>query len=131
MATLTHETTTINLSDDVLWVDEFEWNPVEQSVERTLSGGLIVDSSEVLGGRSITLEPPDDSSAWTKYEDVLKLNLLARTPGLVMQLTFRGITRDVMFRHQDRDPVSAKAVVVYSDPAATDPYLVTIKLMEI
>lgn len=131
MATLTHETTTVTLSDDLFWQDEFEWNPVEQSVTRTLTGGMIIDSSEMQGGRQITLTTPDEDSAWTRYEDVLKLHSLAATPGLVMQFTFRGVTRNVMFRHQDKDAVVAKAVVFYRDPVDLDPYLVTLKLMEI
>lgn len=131
MASITHGSTTINLSDDCLWEDEFTWNPVEQAVARTLTGAMIVETSQVIGGRPITLTPPDDEGAWTKYEDLLKLNQLAATPGLVMELTFRGVTYSVMFRHHENDPVSAKPVVFYRDPGVNDPYLVTIKLMEI
>lgn len=131
MATLTSGTTVVNLSDDLHWEDQFDWTPVEQSATRSLSGNLIVECSETHGGRPITLSPSDENSAWTKYDDVLKLNLLAKTPGLTMQLSYRGLVRDVMFRHQDRDPVSAKPVVAFSDPVGDDPYLVTIKLMEI
>ena len=27
----------ITLPDDLLWIDEFEWNPVEQTTDRSLS----------------------------------------------------------------------------------------------
>ena len=29
---------TITLPDDLLWINEFEWNPVEQTTERSLTG---------------------------------------------------------------------------------------------
>ena len=29
---------TIILPDDLLWINEFEWNPVEQTTERSLTG---------------------------------------------------------------------------------------------
>ena len=30
----------ITLPDDLLWINEFDWNPVAQSTERSLSGAL-------------------------------------------------------------------------------------------
>lgn len=131
MATLTHDTTVIQLSDDLLWSDEFEWNPIEQSATRTVTGALIVEVSTMIGGRPITLAPPDDDAAWTKYEDVIKLNQLAAVPGLEMTLVFRGLTFNVMFRHQDKQPVLATAVLHYQEHEPNDPFLVTLKLMEI
>ena len=36
--TLTVAATTLALSDDLRWLDEAEWSPVEQSVERSITG---------------------------------------------------------------------------------------------
>lgn len=131
MAELSFGSTVVNMSDDLFWEDEFTWNPVEQSVARTLTGAIIVESSLLQAGRPITLAPIDEESAWMQYGDLKKLKELAALPGVVMELTFRGETRSVMFRHQDKDVVSAKPVVFYRDPVDQDSYLVTVKLMEI
>ena len=31
---------TTTLPDDLLWINEFEWNPVEQTTERSLTGAF-------------------------------------------------------------------------------------------
>ncbi len=36
---------TMTLPDNLLWVNEFDWSPVAQDVERSLTGALIVSSS--------------------------------------------------------------------------------------
>lgn len=131
MITLSDGTITVNLSEDLYWSDEFSWNPVEQSVSRTITGAMVVESSLMTGGRPITLGTIDESSAWTPYSEVVKLKQLAQVPGKVMQLIMKGVSRDVMFRHSDRDVIDARAVVPFSNPEADDNYLVTIKLMEI
>ena len=41
---------TIILPDDLLWINEFDWNPVEQSQERSLTGALIVQEQAKITG---------------------------------------------------------------------------------
>ena len=45
MTTLTDGTTTTTISDDLMWADEFAWAPVEQTVERSITGALIVSAA--------------------------------------------------------------------------------------
>ena len=45
----------ITLPDDLLWINEFDWNPVTQSTERSLTGALLVQEEPFTHGRSISL----------------------------------------------------------------------------
>jgi len=131
MITLSDGVTTIELHPDLMWSDEFNWHPVEQHAERTITGGLVVMPAERIGGRPITLEPEDDSSAWFTRETIERLRNWAAEPGKQMVLTLRSTSRDVVFRHHDGAGFEARPVVHYSDMDTTDFYLATLRFMEI
>ena len=38
----------IDLPDDLLWVNEYQWQPVAQETERTLTGALLVQEQAKL-----------------------------------------------------------------------------------
>lgn len=128
--TLAVGATSVALDPDLLWTDENSWHPVEQSVERTITGAQIISVAARLGGRPITLQPEDDSSAWMTAAEVAQLKAWAATAGQEMQLTLRGVARAVIFRHQDT-PLEAVPVVHYSDVQGADWYRVTLRFMEI
>lgn len=128
--TLAADTTTLTLHKDLYWSDEYNWAPVGQTVERGITGALIVQSSGMTAGRPITLEPEDDESAWMPRSAVEQLRNWAAVPGKQMTLTLRGTARTVIFRHQDGG-IDARPVIHYDTPITTDWYLVTIRLMEI
>ena len=47
---------TITLPDDLLWINEFEWNPVKQTTERRLTGALLVQEEQLTTeGQSFSL----------------------------------------------------------------------------
>lgn len=130
--TLTADLTTITLADDLRWTDEAEWSPVEQTVERSITGALLVslgDRGTV--GRPITLAPPDEQGAWMPRSIVEQLMAWAAIPGKQLTLTWRGTNRTVMFRHQDAPVLQADPVTFISDVGADDPHLVTIRLMQV
>ena len=45
----------ITLPDDLLWINEFDWRPVAQSTERSLTGALLMQEGQLNHGRSIVL----------------------------------------------------------------------------
>ncbi len=53
MITLSYASTTLNLHPDLVWADENNWFPVEQSIQRTITGALIVSSASRIAGRPI------------------------------------------------------------------------------
>lgn len=129
--TLTDGTTTLGLHPDLYWSDEHNWFPVEQTTQRTITGALIVSVATRLAGRPVTLQPEAEGSAWTSRADLEQLRHWAAGTGQVLQLTLRGSTRDVMFRHQDSDAVEATPIQHFSDTQPGDWFLVTVRLMEI
>lgn len=128
---LSDATTSITLHPDLYWSDELSWAPVEQTVERTVTGGLVVSVGERDKGRPITLEPIDDSSAWMRRSVVEQLRNWAAVAGKQMTLTMHGVARSVIFRHQDDSPMVATPIVHFSDIDAEDFYSVTLRFMEV
>lgn len=130
MITLSDGTTSVALHKDLYWSDENSWHPVEQTKNYTLTGALIVMSSERKAGRQITLEPEDDMSAWMPMGDVVALRNWAAAPGKQLALTLRGITRTVLFRHEDGG-FEAVPVQHRDSTLSTDFYRCTVRLLEI
>lgn len=129
--TLSDGTATVTLHPDLYWEDENSWHPVEQTVERTITGALIVNVAERIGGRPITLQPQDDESAWHPRSTVEQLRNWAAVPAKELVLTLRSTPRTVIFRHHDGNAIDAEPVVHFSDVEAGDYYRCTIRLMEV
>lgn len=130
MISLTYSGTTLELPEDLLWSDELTWQPVEQTVERSITGALIVQSAARVAGRPITLAPEDDESAWMSRAVLDALRTWAAVPGREMVLNVGGVDRTVVFRHQEQ-AIDARPVVHYSEMVAGDAYLVTLRFMEV
>jgi hypothetical protein len=129
--TLFDGTTTVQLNPDLYWNDEATWQPVEQRVERTITGALIVSVATRQSGRPITLQPEDDGSAWVSRAVVDQLRNWAAVPGQELTLTLRGTARTVIFRHHDGNAIDATPVVHFNDVDSADFYRCTIRLMEV
>lgn len=130
MTTLTVGGTTVTFSDDLIWADEFAWAPVEQTVDRTITGALIVQTATRVAGRPITLAAESDSSGWIARAALDQFKTWAAIPGQVMTLVYRGGTHSVIWRHQDT-ALDVTPVVFYSDVQAGDYYRATLRFMEI
>lgn len=129
--TLAYSGTTLDLDPDLFWSDENDWYPVEQTVQRTVTGALIVSTSARTAGRPVTLQPQDDASAWMPRATLDTLRSWAAVPGRQMTLTLRGVARTVIFRHQDGAAVEASPLVHYSDVDSSDWYRITLRFMEV
>jgi len=126
---ITYGGTTLALSDDLAWPDEFGWQPVQQSTERSISGNLIVDVATNVGGRQITLQG-DAGFGWMTRSDVAQLDAWRAIPGAQMTLSFRGVTRTVIYDHE-RTALECTPIDDYSDPSPTDHCVVTLRLIDI
>jgi hypothetical protein len=130
MITLNDGTTTLTLHKDLLWVDEHQWHPIEQTAQRTVTGALILSVSDKVGGRPIPLQPEDDRSAWMTLATLNALRNWAAVKGKTMTLTLSGVAYPVVFRHHDGVAVEATKVVHYDDQQPGDWYRITLRLME-
>lgn len=125
--TLSDGTTTIDLPADLEWQDEFDWTPVEQSTEYSLTGALIVQSGAMQAGRPITLYGGREG-AWIKRAKLEQLYAMASVSGLQMTLQLWGRTFTVMFRET---PLNAEPIRRLADPGPDWNYAITINLMEV
>lgn len=129
--TLTLGGTTVELPDDLFWTDEYLWQATEQSVTRTITGAQIIQSAARLSGRHVTLQAPDDAHAWITRSALETLRGWATTPANVFTLAgLRGVSRQVVFRHADT-AITANPVQHFSDAAAGDFYVATLRFMEV
>lgn len=129
MISLTVGAVTVVLPEDLLWEDEFSYTAVEKKETRSLTGARIVQVGTRLGGRPITLAPPDDNAAWMTRAVAEQLFAWAQVPDLVATLSLRGFTRSVEFRSNEV-PFESRPVQHYSDVQADDAYLVTLRMTE-
>ncbi len=71
----------IDITDNLTWPDEFQFNQVEQTQDRSLTGGMIIQEGAKLYGRPITLE------GWLPRSTVDALYTMEAQAGQVMTLT--------------------------------------------
>lgn len=124
-----HTLATVTLPADMIWVDEFNWSPVQRATEYSLAGALIVDIAERQAGRPITLQGAA-GAGWMHRSALQALYALAADPAVASRsLTLAdGRLFTVAF---DDDPIEAEPVVDYSVTGADDWYVVTLKLIEV
>jgi hypothetical protein len=130
MITLNDGNSNLVLHPDLFWQDENNWNPVEQAIQRTVTGALVVSAATRLKGRPITLAPQGENSAWMPRATLDTLRNWASVPGKQMVLTLRGTATNVIFRHHET-AIEASPIQHFSDVDGSDWYLVTLRFMEI
>jgi hypothetical protein len=133
MISLSDGTTTLTLNPDLYWADEFARGQVQQTKELSLTGAAIIQSAALTNGLPITLQPPDDASAWTPRAGIEQLRNWAAVAGQELTLTLRSTARQVVFRHEDSNgPLSVTPIRYLRDTDNADEfYLCTIRFTEI
>ena len=126
----------VTLPADLEWIDEYGWLPVSQATEVSTGGSLIVEEFVQAKGRPITLaarQQEDGTFVWTDRATIDSLRALAATP-LASPLTLTledGRTFSVRFRYTDGIAVEATPVQHVAPHADADPYILTLRLMEV
>lgn len=124
----------LQLPNDLLWSDEFEWSPVAANNTYTLTGALVIQQSVRQAGRPISLKAPEQDMAWVTRSTVQKLRDWSATAGRQFRLVFEypADTRQwvVVFAHAD-DPIGAEPVKGFPGHAAGDWFRVSLKFIEV
>ena len=118
----------VTLPEDLLWVDEYAYTPVKQTVAIALDGSQIIEAAAQSAGRPITLQG-GDNYAWIDKATLELLRLKQATPGLQMTLILLGVSYNVLFVQPGG--IEAKPIIDYSDPDSSDLYSVTLKFFEV
>jgi|APLak6261660231_1056022.scaffolds.fasta_scaffold00183_2 hypothetical protein len=117
------------LPPDLLWTDEYDWTPTEQSQSYALSGALVVETAEKLSGRPITLSGDADHGWATREQiDALYAKLTITAPITLVLPDAR--TFSVRFRNADK-PIEAKPIVDYRIMEEDDVYSLIIRLIQV
>ena len=120
----------IELPDDLLWVNEYQWQPVAQETERTLTGALLVQEQAKLYGREIELL--GEQSAWVTRATVDALKALEVEAGKVMTLTLADARIfQVIFDRSNGAAVEAQQILPYAYPDNDYLYSLTIRLLTV
>jgi hypothetical protein len=118
----------IPLPDDLIWIDEFDWTPMQQAKSYTLTGALVIESGQKQAGRPITLAG-GDNAAWATRSQVEALSAkLVGDPTMTLTL-HDGRTFSVKWVHDN--PIQSKLILDYNNPIVSDWYSLTIKLMAV
>jgi hypothetical protein len=123
----------VELPNDLLWSDEFDWSPVESNQTYTLTGALVIESSVRQAGRPISLSA-DQDMAWVTRQTLSKLKNWAAIPARQFRLIFeyKTDTREflVVFNHS-KDPAKAKPVLGFPMHKDGDYFTVALNFIEI
>lgn len=111
------------LPSDLVWPDELEWLPVEQSIEFLSEGALLIQEGVKQAGRPITL------TGFLSRAQLQALRVMAATP-VQHALTYNGTTYPVRWRYSDK-AITAVAFIAYADPDPDDLYEVTLRFIEV
>ena len=124
---------TVPLEDGFLWSDEFDWKPVEQKQERSISGSLIVQEGKKLSGRPITLVPPSSGQGWIKRKHlrtILEWSALGEQFTIEFEYLHDQRRFNVIFNHE-AGAIEAKPVKEFPTVSEDDYYVVTMRFTEV
>ncbi|MET4694998.1 hypothetical protein [Endozoicomonas lisbonensis] len=122
---------TIELPDDLLWINEYSWSPVEQTTERSLSGAFLVQEQSVQHGRPIQLSGSEESG-WVNRSTVEALLQLAITPNKIMNLTLADNRQfSVIFDRSNNSPIEAQQILPYAYPDDSYQYSLTLRFLTV
>lgn len=116
--------------EQMQWVDEHEWDPVEQGQDRSLTGALIIQEGVKLYGRPITLA--SNEGAWFTKSTIDELKALRDQPGIVMLLTLpSGEQHHVTWNRVAGAPVEAVPLYRSAVYLPDDEFFLTLRLITV
>ena len=119
----------LTLPTDLLWIDEFDLTPVQQTQAYSITGALIIESGVKQAGREITLSGDNVSGLISRADLKTLESKLTQTPPLVLTLN-DARTFNVIFNHAKK-PIEAKPWIDYSDVDNADLYTLKINLLAV
>ncbi|MBO9484675.1 hypothetical protein [Salinisphaera sp. G21_0] len=122
---------TITLPDDLLWINEFEWNLVEQTTERSLTGALLVQEGQLTHGRPIVLSG-NGQAGWVSRLTVKNLFTLSKAVSKTMTLKLPDNRQfSVIFDRSNGAPIEAQQLMPFAYPDDSNQYLLTLRLLTV
>jgi len=127
--TLDDGSTTITLPDDLQWVDEFDWEPVQQDLQPTMGGGLVISENTLSAGRKITLVSGDD--VWVLKSVINEIDIFRNTVDKQMTLTLPDARTFTVMFDRAKKPMEVKPVWRKTTQEVTDYFTLTLRFLEV
>jgi len=124
---------TVQLEDGFLWPDEFDWKPIEQKLERAITGAAIIQEGRKQSGRPVTLNPADEGMGWIKLRDLRKVQAWSELQEqFTLEFEWPHDTRkfEVIFNHE-AGALEAKPVKGIPVISLDDYFNVTLRFLEL
>lgn len=118
----------ITLPAGMIWRDQFQFAPVQQTVQYTIGGTSVITTASVEAARPITLVSLPDQG-WLTTTQVEAIQALADVPGVVYPLIVNGVNYNVVFRHNDDPAVTFEPIIPRQELLPTDYHVGEIKLL--
>lgn len=119
----------LDLPNDLVWVNEFEYSPTAQQHKRTLNGALIINENVKINGRTITLDSV--GVVWLSRAVVVSIKVLSDELNGVFDLVYHGASFKVRFDKTSNSSINAVPVLDCSDPSDAAPYKVTLNFIDV
>ena len=119
----------LTLPYELVWVDQYSWSGLVANSARTCGGVQILEQNELSGeaGRPITLS---SDQAWITKTDLATLFTWSQILDKQLTLTLHdGTVKTVRFNIQGGAPITATPVKPIAEQAATDEFILTLKLL--
>lgn len=116
----------LTLPDDLIWIDEFDWTPVEQTQTYSITGALIIESGTKQAGRVMTLKGDNDAGLITRATLKSLYSKLNNSSMVLILNDNRAF--NVVFNHKTK-PIDAKQQIDYSTPDDADLYTLSLSLL--
>lgn len=127
--TLTKDGTPLTLPSDLLWSNEYEWQPVEQRGRYSVLGSLVLEAAARVAGRPITLEG-GENYGWITRSTLTTLQTWVQLPSKTFTLNLLGVNHTVVFDHS-AGALNALPVYQVSDPDPADFYIAVLRFLKV
>jgi hypothetical protein len=114
----------------MVWSDEFGWNPVEKSLEYSLTGAALIDAGVRLAGRPITLQGETDAG-WIKRGGLVALQALNAADPVGEHVLVLADGRSFTVQFAPGLAVEGKPVARPELPVENYPYAATVRLITV
>ncbi len=125
-----HALGALQIPRGMVWSDEFGWNPVEKSLEYSLTGAALIDAGVRQAGRPITLQGEADAG-WIKRGGLVALQALNAADPVGEHALVLADGRSFNVQFAPGLAVEGKPLARPELPAEDYPYIATVRLITV
>ncbi|CAA2107100.1 hypothetical protein [Variovorax paradoxus] len=125
-----HALGALQIPRGMVWADEFGWNPVEKSLDYSVTGAALIDAAVRLAGRPITLQGEADAG-WIARGGLLALQALNAADAVGEHVLVLADGRSFAVQFAPGLAVEARPVARPELPVEKHPYVATVRLITV